>query len=107
MCSHCWNRLIAGSAALAAAGVVTCAAAIVDAFMPKGSPGAFFASTTLLGLAVTGVMIGYAWVCDDHESHAPGEVSLPSAGKPSVRCLATNANIMDNLGSIPRVAANH
>ena len=87
MCSHSWNKLIAVSAALAAAGVLTCAVAIRDAFMPKGSLAAFLASMALLGLAVTGVVIGYTWVCDKCESYFNGRLDrLLSMGKPETSC---------------------
>src|SRR5271165_2448592 len=68
MRSHSWNKLIAASFALAAAGILTCAAAFLDALMPRGSLVAFLANITLLGLMVTGVMIGYTWACDKCES---------------------------------------
>ena len=70
MCSHSWNKLIAASSALAAAGVLACGAALFDAFMPKGTLTAFLASMALLGLLVSGVMIGFTWACDRYESHA-------------------------------------
>jgi hypothetical protein len=78
MCSHSWNKLIAASSALAAAGVLACAAALLDAFMPKGSLAAFLASMALLGLLVTGVVIGFTWVCDKGESHSPARPSSPA-----------------------------
>ena len=70
MCSHSWNKLIAASSALAAAGVLTCGAASFDVFLPKGTLTAFLASMALLGLLVSGVVIGFTWACDRYESHA-------------------------------------
>ena len=87
MCSHFWNKTIAVSSALFAAGVLACAAAILDVFMPKGSLAAFLASMALLGLIVTGVAIGYAWACDKCESYFNGRLDrLLSMGKPETSC---------------------
>jgi hypothetical protein len=69
MCSHCWNKLIAVSFALALAGVLMCAVALLDVFIPRGSVAGFLASMALLGLIVTGVVIGYTWVCEKCESY--------------------------------------
>ncbi len=69
-----WNKLIAASAALAAAGILTCAAALLNALLPKESFAAFLASMALLGLAVTAVVIGYAWTCDKCESYFHGRL---------------------------------
>jgi hypothetical protein len=85
MCSHFWNKSIAISAALAAAGVLTCAAVILNAFMPRGSLLAFFASMLLLGLAVTGAAIGYLWACEKCESYFQGRLDrILSRGKPRI-----------------------
>ena len=74
-CVHIsWNKLIAVSSALAAAGVLTCAVALLDVFMPKESLAAFLASMALLGLVVTGVLIGYTWACDKCESYFNGRL---------------------------------
>jgi hypothetical protein len=82
MCSYS-SKLIASIAALAAAGLLTCAAAMLDAIMPKGSPTAFLASTALVGLAVTGVAIGYIWACDKCDSYFHGRLDrLLSKGQP-------------------------
>ena len=69
MCSHCWNKLIAVSFALALAGVLMCAVALLDVFIPRGSVAGFVASMALLALIVTGVVIGYTWVCEKCESY--------------------------------------
>ena len=74
MCSHCWNKLIGVSSALAAAGVLACAAALGDVFMPRGSLSGFLTNMVLLGLAVAGVVIGYTWVCDKCESYFNGRL---------------------------------
>ena len=65
-----WNhKLIAVSCALAAAGILACAVTMIDVVMPQGSLVGFLVGMALLGLAVTGVVIGYAWVCDACESY--------------------------------------
>ena len=69
MCSHCWNKLTVVSLGLAVAGVLMCAAALLDVFIPRGSIVGFLASMALLGLIVTGVVIGYTWACDKCESY--------------------------------------
>ena len=107
MCSHSWDKLIAASAALAAAGVLTCAAALLDATIRHGSLVTFLASMAFLGLAVTGAMIGFTWVCDQGESYSPARVSVLIAGKPVVRRRAVRANLLDSLRSIGRVRAKH
>ncbi len=68
------HRLITITAALAVAGILTCAAALFDVFMPKASLAAFLASMALLGLLVTGVMVGFTWVCDKCESYVGGRL---------------------------------
>lgn len=72
MCSHYRNKLTAVSFAMAAAGILTCAAALLDVFIPSGSFVGFLAKMALLGLAVTGVVIGYTWVCDKCENYFIG-----------------------------------
>jgi hypothetical protein len=64
--------LIAVSCALASAGVLACAVAILDVVMPRGSLLGFLAGMALLGLVVTGVVIGYTWVCDKCERYIHG-----------------------------------
>ncbi len=83
MCLHAWNKLIAVSSALAGAGVLACAAAILDVSMPKASLAAFLARMALIGLAVTTVMLAFNWVCDKCESYFHGQVDrLLSKGQP-------------------------
>jgi hypothetical protein len=69
MYAHPMNRLITVSSALAVAGILTCIAVLLDVTMPHGSLAAFLASMVFLGLAVTGVMIGFTWACDKCESY--------------------------------------
>ena len=84
MCSHCWNKLIVVSLGLAVAGVLMCAVALLDVFIPRGSIVGFLASMALLGLIVTGVVVGYTWACDKCESYFSGRLDrLLSRGKPN------------------------
>ena len=69
-----WNKLIAASAAMAAAGILTCAAAPADGLLPRESFAAFLTSMALIGLAVTGVVIGYTWACDKCEGYFQGRL---------------------------------
>ena len=63
MCSHCWNKLIVVSLGLAVVGVLMCAMALLDVFIPRGSLVGFLASMGLLAIIVTGVVVGYTWAC--------------------------------------------
>ena len=72
MSSHYRNKLTAVSCAMAAAGILTCAAALLEVFIPGGSLVGFLARMALLGFAVTGIVIGYTWVCDKCESYFIG-----------------------------------
>ena len=84
MCSHCWNKLIAVSLALAVAGVLMCAVALLDVFIPRGSLVGFLARMALLAIIVTGVVIGYTWACDKCESYFSGRLDrLLSRSKPN------------------------
>jgi hypothetical protein len=74
MYSRSRNQLMVVSSALAAGGVLACAAALLDALLPKESLAAFLANVALLGLVVTGVMVGFTWVCDKFESHFDGRL---------------------------------
>ena len=75
MCSPSWNsKLITVSCALTAAGVLACAVAILDVFTPRASLAAFLTSMALLALVVTGVVIGYTWVCDRCERYFNGRL---------------------------------
>jgi hypothetical protein len=93
MCSHCWNKLIVVSLALAVAGVLMCAVALLDVFIPRGSVAGFLVSMTLLAIIVTGVVISYTWACDKCESYFTGRLDrLLSRSQP-------NRSETANLGS--------
>ena len=74
MCSHCWNKLIAISSALAAAGILACAGALLDAFIPRGSVLGFLTWMVVLGIIIIGTVVGYTWVCDKCESYFNGRL---------------------------------
>ena len=74
MCSHSWNKLTVISLALAAGGVLTCAGALLDVFIPSGSLVGFLARMLVLGFAITGVVIGFTWSCDKCESYFSGRL---------------------------------
>ena len=74
MCSHCWNKLIVVSLGMAVVGVLMCAVALLDVFIPRGAIVGFLASMALLGLIVTGVVVGYTWACDKCESYFSGRL---------------------------------
>ena len=63
------NNLIATGFALAGAGVVACAGALLDAFVPRSSVLGFLTWLAVMGSVVIGTIIGYAWACDRCESH--------------------------------------
>jgi len=83
MCSHCWNKLIVVSSALAAAGILVCAGALLDAFIPRGSVLGFLTWMVVLGIIVIGTVVGYTWVCDKCEGYFNGRLDrLLSRSKP-------------------------
>jgi hypothetical protein len=67
MHGHSWNRLIAASWALAAAGILACAGALLDAFLPRGSILGVLAWIAVLALVVAGTIAGFVWGCDKCE----------------------------------------
>lgn len=75
------NQIIAVSAALGAAGLLACVAALFDVFLPKGSFVGLLAGMFLLGFVVTGVMIGYTWACDKCENVFHGWLSRIRGGE--------------------------
>jgi hypothetical protein len=97
--SLCNRKLIAVSCALAAAGILACAVAVVDTLLPRGSIVGFLLGMALLGFVVTGVVIGYTWVCDQCERYVSGRLPRllqcspePSPGakpEPKVVCDAS------------------
>jgi hypothetical protein len=68
------HKLITASSALAAAGVLACSAAILEALMPKASVAGFLASTVSLGLVVAGVVIAFGWCCEAWENCLNGRL---------------------------------
>ena len=63
-----------------------CAVVLLDVFMPRGSVVGFLANMALLGF-VTGVVIGYTWICDKCESYFSGRLDrLLSRASRTQRC---------------------
>ncbi len=82
MWRHAWKNTLAISSILAAGGILSCLGALLEIFMPKGSPVAFLGTMILLGLAVAAVLVGFAWVCEKFEGHFDGRPDrLPSRSK--------------------------
>ena len=107
MCSHYWNKLIVVSLGLAVVGVLMCAVALLDVFIPRGSLAGFLASMALLGLIVTGVVIGYTWACDKCESYFSGRLDrLLSRGKPNRSDAATLGAPVNPRPTEPRVVGD-
>jgi hypothetical protein len=63
------SKLIAISFALAAAGILACAGAILDALVPRDSVLGFLTWLAVLGFIVVGTVVGYTLLCDQCESH--------------------------------------
>lgn len=105
MCSHCWNKLIAISWALAAAGVLACAGALLDTFIPRGSVLGFLAWTVVLGVIIIGTVVGYTWVCDKCEDYVNGPRDrLPINGSKSQHNDGVNPGTLANLRpAVPKV----
>ena len=100
MHTHFVNRFIAVSSALAAAGILTCAAAFLNVIMPHGSPAAFFLGIVFLALVVAGVMIGFVWLCDRYERNAPRglEYTVPLANEASPHSVVSKAGATSRFG---------
>ena len=105
MRSHSWNKLTTISCALAAAGVLTCAAALLDLFMPRASLAGFVASMILLGFVVTGIVLGYAWVCDKCEDYFNRRLNRRFDGeKPNGSAAANAGSAAGPIPAEPKVA---
>jgi hypothetical protein len=73
--SESWHkRLVTASTALAAAGILVCAAAVVDALVPQKSLAGFFVYLALIGLIVTGLAVAYVWLCNKLDTQADERV---------------------------------
>jgi hypothetical protein len=64
MVTHFKNRLLVTSLALAAAGILTCVASLLEAFFPRGSVAAFLGLLFSAGVAIAAIMIAFAWTCE-------------------------------------------
>jgi hypothetical protein len=104
MGSHGSNKLIAMSVAMAAAGILACAAALFDVFIPQGSIVGLCIRMTLLGVAVAGGVVGYTWVCDKCESYLSGRLApLSEASQSDHSDTATPAGAVNQRRTEPRV----
>jgi hypothetical protein len=70
-----WNKVLAISFVLAAAGILACIAALFDNLVPKGSLLAFLAAMIPLGLLIVGILIAFVWLCDKCEDYFSGSLS--------------------------------
>ena len=90
MCSLSHNKLIAVSFALAAAGILACAGALLDTFIPRGSVLGFLAWLAVMGSVVIGTVVGYTWICDKCESYFLGRFDRLLNGSKSNRDEVVN-----------------
>jgi hypothetical protein len=63
------NKMLVVSLSLATAGILACLGALFDSLVADGSILTFLAATVPLGLAIVGVLAGFAWLCDKCESY--------------------------------------
>jgi hypothetical protein len=92
------NKMLVVSLSLAAAGILACLGALFDSLVANGSILAFLAATVPLGLAIAGVLAGFAWVCEKCESYfrrlperrAAKRRRFPSTRKPPFFRAATS-----------------
>jgi hypothetical protein len=68
-----WRKLVAASGAIAAGGLLACAAALLDLLVPTASTTAFLAMMALLGLAVAGVVAAFTWLCGCWDNSLPDD----------------------------------
>ena len=68
---HPWRKLVAASGAIAAGGLLACAAALLDLLTPTASTKAFLITMALLGLAVAGVVAAFTWLCGCWDESLP------------------------------------
>lgn len=87
------NRLLVTSLALAAAGLLTCVALLLDVLMPRGSLMAFLGVLFTAGIAIGAVMASFAWTCDKFDDkrrreydddNEPSAVTAARGGRPAV-----------------------
>jgi cytochrome bd-type quinol oxidase subunit 2 len=63
------NNMLVVSLSLGAAGILACMGALFDSLVAEGSIFGFLAATVPLGLAIVGILMGFAWLCDKCESY--------------------------------------
>jgi hypothetical protein len=95
---HFKNRLLVTSLALAAAGILTCVACLLDVLFPRGTLLAFLGWMAAAGVAIAAIMISFAWSCEkvddhnraprqkaEHDSNDwPRAVAIAPGGRPAV-----------------------
>jgi hypothetical protein len=69
MSRHVRNKMLVVSFSLGAAGILACLGALFDSLVAEGSVFAFLAAIVPLGLAIVGVLVGFAWLCDQCETY--------------------------------------
>ena len=82
MCPQLKNKVLVVSLALAVAGILTCAGALFDVFMPRGSAMTFLGEMVLLGLVACGLVIAFTWLCDKWESHVDDRLERLTGRQP-------------------------
>jgi hypothetical protein len=93
MCPHSWDKSIAISFALAAAGILACAGALLDAFIPRDSLLGFLAWMAVMGSIAIGTVVGYTWVCDKCENLLNGRLDRESGTDKLNRGDAVNLGV--------------
>jgi hypothetical protein len=63
-----WNKTFVISIALAAAGLLTCAAGLLDALLPGASYLGSIAWMAAAAILATGIAVGYTWICEKFET---------------------------------------
>ncbi len=69
MCVHCRNRALVIGLVLSASGILTCAMALAEIFLPRGTTIAVLVSIPLFGAAALGVLVAFAWTCELLDRH--------------------------------------
>jgi hypothetical protein len=79
------NKMLVVSLCLGAAGILACAGALFDGLVAEGSILSFLAATVPLGLAIVGVLMGFAWACETSERYFSRRAGRQAARSPRFR----------------------
>jgi hypothetical protein len=79
---HPWQKLVAASGAIAAGGLLACAAALLDLLVPTASTTAFVAMMAVLGLAIAGVVAAFTWLCGCWDDSPPEDMDRGAEDSP-------------------------